>query len=510
MANFVFLTFYDKVCLGPRILSATVKKAGHKSSLIVLKEDSVRKITKNKNKKTNLNYQAYYKGLLRGCMYDINPWTEKELELLYSQLKEMSPDIVCISTRSFWVNLGRPIVRSLKKMLPHVTIVAGGWGPSLEPEKFLDYCDYVCFGEGENTILDIGKALDKGQKLSNIKNIIYLEGTELKRNPVYNPIKNLDEVAFPDFDPRDVLLIENNQILSGKDFHSKTIYDVFAGRGCPMNCTYCMSGRWNSLYKNTYGVRFPKVRLRSPKRCIEELEIAKSKGVLYARIKDEVFPFNKKWVDEFVFLYKEKINLPFFAYLRPEFHPPEMINKLHEAGLAESGLGIQSGSNQIRRDIYCRKCPNEKMANFAKFLERKKVAFNYDIICHNPFEKTDDLKATFHFLCSLPFANIQVFKLKYFPGAPISRMLKEKKPKAEKETTYRWYSILYCMATENTFMRKLAKFIEKYNLLKKTPCILQLLFIPSLLKVWFSKKQTIEKYKASFVIQPPIKRNEKT
>ncbi|MCK4553676.1 radical SAM protein [Candidatus Parcubacteria bacterium] len=498
MANFAFLTFYDKVCLGPRLLSSIIKSEGHKSSLIILKEDSASSIISHKNK-NNINYQYYYNGLLRGSMYDINPWTENELNLLYSTLKKQNPDILCISTRSFWTNLGKPIVESIRKILPNIIVVAGGWGPSLEPEKYLEYCDYIGFGEGENMILDIGRAIDEKRNLKHIKNIIHKENGEIKRNEVYPPIHNLDFVKFPDFDPENIYLIENDEILKGKNFHSKKIYDIFVGRGCPMNCTYCMSSKWNMIYKNNYGMDYLKVRLRSPENCIKELESIKTGDLALVRMKDEVFPFIPDWVDKFVELYKEKINLPFFAYLRPEFHPLEMVNKLYDAGLRETGLGIQSGSDKIRRDIYKRMCPNEKVIEFAKILDKKGISYHCDIISHNPFEKEKDLDDTFNFLNLFPFTECKVFKLAFFPGAPIDKMMKEKNPIPEKEHIYRWYSILYCMTTLNSSMRLFAKFIKKYNIFKKIPTILQILFLPALVKEYLYRKRAQKKYKTNFV-----------
>ncbi|MFH1662271.1 MAG: radical SAM protein [Candidatus Falkowbacteria bacterium] len=508
MANFAFLTFYDRVCLGPRLLSSTVKSAGHKSSLIILKEESASSIISHKDK-NNINYQYYYNGFLRGSMYDVNPWTENELNLLYTILKKQNPDILCISTRSFWTNLGKPIIEHIRKILPNIIVIAGGWGPSLEPKKYLEYCDYVGFGEGEDMILDIGRAIDERISLKQIKNIIYKNDEKLIKNEVYPPIYNLDNVKFPDFDPEDIYLIENNEILTGKDFHSKKMYDIFVGRGCPMNCTYCMSSKWSMVYKNNYGMEYQKVRLRSPENCIKELQSIKTDNLEFIRMKDEVFPFIPIWVDEFVKLYKEKINLPFFAYLRPEFHSIDMVNKLYDAGLRETGLGIQSGSDEIRKNIYHRMCPNEKVIEFAKFLDKKVISYHCDVISHNPFEKEKDLKNTFDFLNKMPFNDLKVFKLAFFPGAPIDKMLKEKNPVSEKEYIYRWYSILYCMASSNKYMRNISIFIEKHGMFKKIPSVLQILFIQILFKEYSTRRKAKKKYKANFASVFSLAQNKK-
>ncbi len=493
MANFAFLTFYDKICLGPRVLSATLKAAGHASNIILFKDEASEYLLHKKNR-TQVNYECYINGFIKGMHYDVAPWTSKEIDLLANHLKQMSPDILCISTRSFWTQLGKTLVESIKSAIPDVPILAGGWGPSLEPEKYLEYCDYVCFGEGEGTILDVGKAIDQGTDFREIKNIIYKDKNNIIRNPAREPIKNMDDIAFPDFTLDDVYLVEDNQITSARSFYNKKMYDIFLGRGCPMNCSYCMSGKWKKLYHDHDNMRYPKFRMRSPEVCIQELQIAKANGARFIRFKDEVFPYHRKWLDRFLELYKSNINLPFFAYLAAEFHKPDIIDKLYDAGLKTSGLGIQSASDDILQNIYHRPNIGERFKILAEKLEQKQIEFSYDILAHNPFETAADMHKTFQFLISLPLAEIQVFKLSFFPGAPISKLIEKKKPIPERESTYQWYAILFCMSCKSNFMRSLSIFIQKHRLFIRTPKILQLFFIPHVLKEKYRELLAKKKY----------------
>ena len=502
MAKFAFLTFYDKICLGPRILSSVVKEAGHKSDLIIFKGDSGGDIVQDSNNNDSVNFQYFQYGYLRGTNYDVNPWTSREVGLLINLLKGLAPDVVCLSTRSFWTKLGKEIVDSIRLVLPNTPIVAGGWGPSLEPEKYLEYCDYSCFGEGEETILEMGTALDQGLDFKGIKNLVYKENGETISNKAAKPIESLDWIPFPDFELSGKYLIDENTLQTGSEFYNEKVYDVFVGRGCPLSCSYCMSGQWNSLYKEKHEHHFPKTRLRSPENCIAEIEKAKERGALFIRIKDEVFPAKKGWVLRFLDLYKEKINLPFFAYLRPEFHKPEMVDQLVRAGLRTTGLGIQSGSDTIRKEIYNRRCPNEKVKLFAQVLSAKNVEFHYDIISYNPFEKERDLRETFRFLCTLPFSELKVFKLNFFPDAPISKMIETAKPVGEVESVYYRYSILYSLATHNKATRIVSRFIENYGLFKGSTKILQLLFLPALINERIKKAQAKKKYNAASLILP--------
>ena len=85
MANFAFLTFYDKICLGPRILSSTVKSAGHKSNVILFKDESFKYLFWRKNR-TKINYECYINGFVKGMHYDVDPWTSEEVDHLRTLL----------------------------------------------------------------------------------------------------------------------------------------------------------------------------------------------------------------------------------------------------------------------------------------------------------------------------------------------------------------------------------------------------------------------------------------
>ena len=76
MANFAFLTFYDKICLGPRVLSATLKAAGHASNIILFKDEAFEYLLHKKNR-TRVNYECYINGFIKGMHYDVAPWTSK-------------------------------------------------------------------------------------------------------------------------------------------------------------------------------------------------------------------------------------------------------------------------------------------------------------------------------------------------------------------------------------------------------------------------------------------------
>ena len=486
MKKIVFLTYYDMICYGTRLLSAIVNNCGLESHLILFKkETSYVPIFKRTDKYQT--YQYYYNGLLRGSHYAVDRITDQEVRLMLDTIEDISPSLICLSTRSFAYELSKEVFQKIRQKFPKVPILSGGWGPTLEPEKFLEFSDYVCFGEGEETIKHVCFSLKDGISFADAPNLIYYKEGRLVRNPVVPAItkEKLNEIPFPDFELKNKYLISANKIFLGKEFYNNKVYDCFCARGCPLNCTYCLSGKYTKIYKEFSGKICPKYRLRDLDKVFEELHLAKERGAEFIRFKDEVFPIHQSWIKEFLRRYPKEINLPFFGFLRPEFHNQETIRMLRDAGLAVTMVGIQSGAKEVRKDIYKRKLPKRKVIEFSKTLDDLGIQFSYHFIYRNPFEKEDHLKESLEFTYKLPPRNVFIFKLEFFPGSTLSKMVYEKKPVPIPTNIADWYAILHSMSLKGKIYKKMTKIIHRLNLLKQFPYMLSFFFIPSLVKEFF-------------------------
>ena len=65
---------------------------------------------------------------------------------------------------------------------------------------------------------------------------------------------------------------------------------------------------------------------------------------------------------------------------------------LKSAGLIEISMGLQSGSQRIRIDIYDRHDKNEMLLKEKTLLAKHNVMVYYDIIIRNPWETEKDLE----------------------------------------------------------------------------------------------------------------------
>jgi hypothetical protein len=84
-------------------------------------------------------------------------------------------------------------------------------------------------------------------------------------------------------------------------------------------------------------------------------------------------------------------------------------------------MGIQSGSERIRRDCYERETSNDEIIEACRILARHGVVLNLDFIGDNPYENDDDRRQTIDLLTRLPKPfYFNYFSLTYFPGVDLT------------------------------------------------------------------------------------------
>ncbi|MFQ5646810.1 MAG: B12-binding domain-containing radical SAM protein, partial [bacterium] len=117
------------------------------------------------------------------------------LEHINEFVSKISPDFIGISLMSIEYFMARDLTEHLKRSLKSIPIIWGGIHPTISPEKCLDHADYVCRGEGEQTMIDVMSAAGQKEDIRKINNLCYYENGRIKKNPLYPLIENLDEVS---------------------------------------------------------------------------------------------------------------------------------------------------------------------------------------------------------------------------------------------------------------------------------------------------------------------------
>lgn len=246
----------------------------------------------------------------------------------------LDADIVFISIFTFAANRGYELARIIKKN-SNAKVVIGGLHATLNYEEAVNYCDYVILGEGEESILDLIKAVKDNSSI-NFKGIVYSDNGEITHTGDREHPENIN-------------IIPNRNLLHNykKMAASSALWpQVHASRGCPHNCNYCsviqLFGR--------------KVRTRSPENVIEDIlqaidfyekrKVKRISKVLW--ITDDNFFADREWAITILKLIIDKrINYNFTIQARFEVgFDNEMLILLKKAGFIELAMGIEFLENE--------------------------------------------------------------------------------------------------------------------------------------------------------------------
>ncbi len=124
--------------------------------------------------------------------------------------------------------------KSLKSRFPSLTVVWGGYFPSMHTESVLNspYVDYVIRGQAERSLPELLDALLGGASCVNISSLAYAKNGVIHRNPEY-----------PIFDPNDRPFLPYERLDMGqyaiRTFIGKRTYCHETSVGCPHRCNFC-------------------------------------------------------------------------------------------------------------------------------------------------------------------------------------------------------------------------------------------------------------------------------
>ena len=383
-SKILFIAPYDYTLFSIRILQSFIKSKGYNTHTIFFKELKLNQLKKP---------------------------TKKEKDLLITKIKQINPQVICISFRSPLMDIIKEITALIKNNSKSI-VIWGGVHPTICPEECIKYADYVCVGEGELSLLEFIQNLEQNKPVDNIKNFY--------PNKLRPLLKNLDELPMPDYSIENKYFIEDNKLRKGDPILNNSKYFTMVGRGCPFACSYCINSYYRKLHKKDY------IRKRSVASVMNELFYVKKvfKNLKTISFLDEVFVLDKEWLKQFVKEYKQKINIPFKCELHPSMVHEETIKILKEAGLTRIDMGIQSGSQRVRYEIYNRLTPDKQIINSANIFKKYNITPHYDIILDNPYETREDMQQSIKMLLKLPRPfNLNLYSLVSFPKTELTERL---------------------------------------------------------------------------------------
>ncbi len=268
------------------------------------------------------------------------------------KVKESKTDLVGFSVRS---GVFRFCVRLAKELRSNfdIPIIFGGVHPTVAPEECIaeESVDMICIGEGELALAELLNKMDKGVEIRDTGNLWFKKRGEIIRNPVRPLIKDLDKLPIID---RELFKYETYC-----EANAGTA-DIIVSRGCPFSCTYCINPFLSKLYGNSYR----HLRYHSVDYVLGEISsLVENYPVKSIFFRDDIFPPSTIWLREFAEKYPKNFNIPFLCGTRVELVTREVCTLLKNANCFYLGIGIESGSEKIRREVLNRPMTNQQIVD---------------------------------------------------------------------------------------------------------------------------------------------------
>lgn len=317
------------------------------------------------------------------------------LEKLMAQQAEVYGFSVHIWNKPFVFRL----VRMLKSLRPEAIIVLGGPEVAFDAERIfceLPETSYIVQGEGELVFSELLETLASGKPVP--EHIAYVDEDGVQLNGGTTVIDDLGALPFPYPDLEQI-----------KAEHKIVYYE--ATRGCPFNCSYCLSGISRS------------VRKRPLELVLRDMDRFIAAGVPLVKFVDRTYNLDEQYF------------LPMMRYLaaadtNATFHFEIKADILSEAVLDflatvpknrfQLEIGIQSTHKPTLNAINRQDNWERLSDNVKRLLSFGNMHIHVDLIAGLPYEDLQQFGQSFNDVYGLHAHMLQLGFLKVLPGTQMN------------------------------------------------------------------------------------------
>jgi anaerobic magnesium-protoporphyrin IX monomethyl ester cyclase len=292
-----------------------------------------------------------------------------------------------------WLH-NRILIDYLGDRFSGTNIIAGGEHLTAAPDmcirqtRHLQIC--IC-GEGEETVVEVVKAIQNKNGLSSIQGIVYRDiSGQSVRTQAKKRIREIEDIAWPAWELFPLEKYKQHGIIYGVDMNVYSL-PLMATRGCPYECTFCSSPQmWGTRYY-----------MRSPQDVADEISYFKNKfNVTNFDFYDLTAIIQKKWIIEFakeIIARELGITWQIPAGTRSEVIDQEVAYYLYHSGCIYITYAPETGSEETLKLIK-KKVSLPKMLRSIEYSHREKMNIKINMIIGFPQEKHKNIWKTMWFL----------------------------------------------------------------------------------------------------------------
>lgn len=300
---------------------------------------------------------------------------------LHETIARRRPDVIALSCNTMYMKYVRRIVAEIRRRHGQ-PILLGGHHATIYPDEVfaIPGVDAVIVGDGELPLTQYLDRLAAGESLEGVPGLWARDGGRVIRNPGGAFLQDIDQLPYLDWD----LWEDLDRYL----YFLGMLY-VQGSRGCPYRCTFCDAQGYAQALRGT-GRYF---RLRDPEAFADELEryygLYHHRGARLFQVFDPVFTMDDDWVERFCAAYRrrglhERIRWSVFS--RVDHLSEEKVQLLARSGCALLRVGIESGDDHIRMDVYKKRIDTDTIRRIFAAAKRNGLDFTAFYILGGPQE----------------------------------------------------------------------------------------------------------------------------
>ncbi|MBL7800014.1 MAG: radical SAM protein [Chitinophagales bacterium] len=333
----------------------------------------------------------------------------------------------------------RMLIDAVGEAFPGVVLIAGGEHItataefSLSKSKHLDVC---VLGEGEETIVELLKAIDEKQSLREVAGIVFKENGENVTTTPRKRVAAIDAIPWPEWSLFPMDKYYEHSMVYGVD-RGKSV-PIMATRGCPFSCTFCSSpDMWGTTYA-----------MRNIEDVVDEIQYMQRQ---YQIVNFDFFDLtaivDKKWIIRFCETILErniKMTWQIPAGTRSEAITEQVTKLLYESGCRNITYAPESGSPEILRLIK-KRVILRNMLRSMRFANAEGMNIKINMIMGFPEEHHKHIWETLKFLIQASWIGVHDMAPSIFqpyPGSALFRKLIEDK-KINMESDEYFYELIY-------------------------------------------------------------------
>ena len=306
--------------------------------------------------------------------------------------KVRDSDIIGITGMILWKESIFNVVSEIKKINKKSIIIVGGPYASWHPEECLKKnIDFVVIGEGEYSIIELIKSIEKKLPKENILGIAFKKRNKVVIKEKRPFLEDLDNLEFP---ARQLIPMEKyfeaskTYKYSRLQSRSNRTVSVITSRGCPFNCVFCsafiLSGKiWRS--------RSAENVVTEIKKCVKDYSITD------VYFEDENMSLNRQRMEKICdLIIKEKLNLNLHAPqgLRADTLDKHILLKMKKTGFKSITIAPETGSQRVMDEIIDKKIKLTKIEEVIRNCKEIGISVACFFVIGMPGETKEEIKET--------------------------------------------------------------------------------------------------------------------